>query len=70
MNSWWSKAVGKWAEARAVGNAQRCPRQVGRCARRAQSDCALSAYPQPGAAKHFRGRCAKPGRPLSRQLVG
>ena len=34
-------AVGKWAEAGAVGNAERCPRQAGRSGRGTSPDCPL-----------------------------
>src|SRR5438034_1216205 len=44
----WSRAVGKWAEARAVGNAQRCPRQAGRFERQLElSTCPPPPPPRP-----------------------
>jgi hypothetical protein len=53
-------AVVKWAEAGAVGNAQRCPRQAGRFER--SSNCPLV---HSLSAATVRGRCAKPAEPLS-----
>ena len=57
-------AVGKWAEASAVGNAERCPRQAGRFER--SSNCPLV---HSLVAPSVRGRCAKPVLPSSLELA-
>ena len=60
------EAVGKWAEAGAVGNAQRCPRPAGRF--ELSSNCPLVHSLAPW--RLFGGRCAKPVDPRSFELVG
>jgi hypothetical protein len=61
----WSRAVGKWSEARAVVNAKRCPRQASRFGRQLEP----STCPQPPRLGGFRGRCAKPVDPRNLKFV-